>query len=265
VPPDGSPITIPLLVSRCTLQSVGCCDRVGPLPGGRANGERTLELLASASGDQGESIPRKKLPRAQREQQLLDVSEELFLEHGYLETSIDDIARAAGVSRPIVYDHFGNKEGVYLGCVRRARRAYEAATAAAHDPSVPVREQFLRGAIVYFEMLAKDPRRWELLFARTGLISDSLAADLTEERHHTIAIVSRNFAAASPEVDPIIVESAAYAVSGAAEQLGRWWLRHPEVSLEQVAQLHVSFAWNALRGAFREELARSSDAVDRLE
>jgi AcrR family transcriptional regulator len=63
-----------------------------------------------------------RVPRPVREQQLLDVAEEQFAAHGYGGASIEVIARLAGVSRPIVYDHFGDKEGVYVACLRRSRR-----------------------------------------------------------------------------------------------------------------------------------------------
>src|ERR1700722_16292251 len=66
-----------------------------------------------------------RVPRQVREQQLLDVAEEQFAVHGYGGASIEVIAKLAGVSRPIVYDHFGDKEGVYIACLRRARGELE--------------------------------------------------------------------------------------------------------------------------------------------
>src|SRR5260221_5027889 len=68
-----------------------------------------------------------RVPRAVRNNQLLDLAEELLVEHGYAGFSIDDLCRSAGVSRPIVYEHFGSKDGIYLACVRRIRAEFEAA------------------------------------------------------------------------------------------------------------------------------------------
>src|SRR5438270_8210205 len=79
-----------------------------------------------------------RVPRPVREQQLLDIAEEQFAVNGYGGASIEVIARLAGVSRPIVYDHFGDKEGVYIACLRRARGELEemilAAVAQAGSP-----------------------------------------------------------------------------------------------------------------------------------
>lgn len=61
------------------------------------------------------------MPREVCRGQLLDLAEELFIQKGYVGFSIDDLSRAAGVSRPTVYHHFGSKDGVYLACLRRVR------------------------------------------------------------------------------------------------------------------------------------------------
>ena len=55
-----------------------------------------------------------RVPRAVRERQLLDIAEKLFTLHGYEGTSIEDVARAAGVTRPVVYEHHGDKDGLYI-------------------------------------------------------------------------------------------------------------------------------------------------------
>src|SRR5688500_14107879 len=62
----------------------------------------------------------KKMPRAQREAQLLDLAERAFAERGFQAVSMDDIAAAAGVTKPLIYSYFGSKEGLYLAGIRRA-------------------------------------------------------------------------------------------------------------------------------------------------
>ena len=54
----------------------------------------------------------RRLSRAERQEQLLTVADRLFVAQGYEYTSIEDICRAAGVTRPVVYDHYGSKEGL---------------------------------------------------------------------------------------------------------------------------------------------------------
>jgi AcrR family transcriptional regulator len=186
---------------------------------------------------------RRRMSKAEREQQILDIAEQLFIDHGFADTSIEDICRAAGISRPIVYEHFGSKDGVYLSCVRRARRQYEQETAdnAAKSAALPLAERFASGSRIYFGLLAEDPRRWELLFARTGMLGDTLADEITEERAKTTRLLAQVYQADVPNADPGLVLAAAYAMSGCAEQLGRWWLQHPDVSLDEVVDLNTQF------------------------
>src|SRR4030088_1669169 len=72
-----------------------------------------------------------RVPRDVRRGQLLELAEELFMEKGYGGFSIDDLCRAAGVSRPIVYEYFGSKDGIYIACLEGIRAEFEQALLAA--------------------------------------------------------------------------------------------------------------------------------------
>jgi len=186
---------------------------------------------------------RRRMTRAAREQQLLDLAEELFLTSGYERTSIEDIARAAGVTRPVVYEHYGSKEGIYLACVRRARNQFNTdvmrAVAGTDDPL----EQLRRGADAYYRVLERDPRRWQLLFGPGGLASGALGEELTRERFRTVNLLADLFEPHLPQHDQRQVDAFAHATSGSAEQLGHWWLAHPDISREQVARYFVDNVW----------------------
>jgi AcrR family transcriptional regulator len=186
---------------------------------------------------------RRRMTRAAREAQLLDVAEELFLINGYERTTIEDIARAAGVTRPVVYEHHGSKEGIYLACVRRARDQFNIdvmrAVAGTDDPL----EQLRRGAEVYYLMLERDPRRWQLLFGPGGLFSGAVGEELARERFRTVNLLADLFEPHLPQHDQQQVDAFAHATSGSAEQLGRWWLAHPDISREQVTRYLVDNVW----------------------
>ena len=64
-----------------------------------------------------------RLSRAERKLQLIEVAEKVFGEHGYQATTVDDVARQAGVTKPVIYDHFGSKEGLLSAVVRRLGEA----------------------------------------------------------------------------------------------------------------------------------------------
>jgi AcrR family transcriptional regulator len=188
-----------------------------------------------------------RVPRPVRERQLLDIAEDLFARHGFDAISIEDVARRAGITRPVVYDHFGSKEGLYLACVRRARREFEQhlgqAVAEVSDP----REQLLRGGDAFFEMLERDPRRWSILFSVPAPLQGEFGADLAQQRRNTVARIADLLTPLLPGVEPQRVEAYAHAISGAGEQLGRWWLANPEVPREQLSEYFRDFAFSGIR------------------
>src|SRR3954470_13875803 len=83
-------------------------------------------------------MARRRLPRAEREEQMVDAALALFTERGFDDASMDDIAARVGVTKPMLYSYFGSKEGLYLACIERAARpmieALRAATVAEIDP-----------------------------------------------------------------------------------------------------------------------------------
>ncbi|GAA3396799.1 TetR/AcrR family transcriptional regulator [Cryptosporangium minutisporangium] len=201
---------------------------------------------------EGEPPRRRRMTRTAREQQLLDVAEELFLGAGYERTSIEDIARAAGITRPVVYEHYGSKEGIYLACVRRARVPLNEALHAAFESSDDPVEQFTRGLDAYYALLERDANRWRLLFSPNGVLTGPLADDLLRERFRTANLIADLVETHLPHVDPQRIDAFAHAISGGVEQLGRWWLAHPEVERAQVVEYQVAFfipAFEAMRSA----------------
>ena len=191
--------------------------------------------------------PRRRLPREQRREQLLDVAESLFIERGYSGVSMEDICGAAGVSRPVLYNHFGSREGVYLACVRRAREQLDLGLIASADLTAEPREVLRQGASVFFGMLESDPGRWRLIFGGTAVLPESHAADLAELRFETIRAIENVLRQVAPRLSPLDAKMAASSMSGVGERLGLLWLREPELSLEQIIEHYVDILWAGLR------------------
>ncbi|MFV0307810.1 MAG: TetR/AcrR family transcriptional regulator [Desertimonas sp.] len=189
----------------------------------------------------------RRMTGPERAAQLLDVAELLFVEQGYETTTLEDIAQRAGVSRPVVYQHHGSKDGLYLACVTRARvglversgQAMEGVT----DPLVAMRA----AADVWFAEVERDPRRWELLHtdsvARLNLAVDDVRPVMPSNAPFYEAALGRW---ARPDVEPRLIASAVEMIIGAGVGLAHWWIRNPEVSRQQVVDDLVQFCWQGL-------------------
>jgi AcrR family transcriptional regulator len=202
--------------------------------------------------------PHGRVPRAVREEQLLEVAEEVFAVQGYQGTSIEDIARTAGVTRPVVYDHFGSKEGIYLACVRRARseleRLIDEAAGTSNDPAT----QLWGGINAYFEFVERHGGAWDVLFGQGSAVAGPAAEEVTRQRFatvHGIAELLKPFVS-NEGVDDQAIEALAHALSGSGEQLAKWWRHNPHLTREEVAGYHMAFAWLGLEQLVQR--ARSS-------
>lgn len=120
------------------------------------------------------ATPRRRLSREARQAQLVAVAERLFADRGFEGTSIEDIAREAGVSRTIVYAHYATKDDIFVACVRQARAELEDRV---REPEILIeagadaRTVITRAGEVFFGILERDPRRWMVLFNPSTALS----------------------------------------------------------------------------------------------
>jgi AcrR family transcriptional regulator len=195
-----------------------------------------------------------RVPRALREQQILDISEALFLSKGYDATSIEEICRAADVSRPVVYDLIGNKAAIYLACVRRVRGVFEETLSEAAGSTEEPLQKLQLGIDTWFRLLEDDPRILELLYGKAGI--GELATELARERAGTVETIVANLRDAAPDVDSERINAYANLMSGAAEQLSRWWLANPDIPRQTIVGYIVEFVWNGVQQLVNEPDAR---------
>lgn len=184
----------------------------------------------------------RRLPQAERREQLIDVAEALFVEHGYAGVTMEDIARAAGVTRPLAYNHFGTKEGVFAACIERASEAFNERLLASVDPDAAPREQLRQGAEVFFELLETDRGRWSLIYASSSVIQPEGGA-LDTLRFSTIELLVMS---AAPDASPARMNAVAHAMSGVAERLGHWWLSEPTMTRDEIVDHFTDILWGGL-------------------
>lgn len=195
-----------------------------------------------------EGFKKGRVPREVRSRQLLDLAEQIFLENGYEGFSIEDLCRAAGVTRPVVYEHFGSKEGLFLACQRRIRTEFHEALDAGLAASDL--ETAIRGAAdAFFGMLEDNPKRWLFVFCSTTGLVGPLAEELYDLRAQTVDRIAEVGQAFAPSMDEEAVVALAQAVSGAGEGLGRWWMRNRHIPRERIVDYQVRFTLAAMAAA----------------
>lgn len=183
----------------------------------------------------------------ERRSQLIDVAEVLFMANGFAAVSMEDICRAASVSRPVLYEHLKTKEDAYLACVERARETYESELLRRVDPTASPQDQLRSGADSFFAFQEENPGRWILLFGSSSILPGEKSRELAALRFGTIEKIHILFQRAAPEAPPELIEAASHAASGVGERLGHWWLTRPDLSREEIVDLFVQIVWNGLR------------------
>jgi len=192
-----------------------------------------------------EPVPvRTRLPRAEREQQVLDIAHARFAAHGYRAVTMDDVAAAAGVTKPLLYAYFGNKERLYLACMERAGDAMLAtvlaAVAAADGPADALR----RGLRAFFAFVDEDRDAWRVLFDETLPTGGEIARRVGEYRERLVELVAQSNVDRLPArrraSHATEIEALSHALLGAAEALARWWLRTGALPAPQAAELLIA-------------------------
>jgi AcrR family transcriptional regulator len=188
-----------------------------------------------------------RLPAARRRRQLLDVALETFAARGYHPTSMNDIAEAAGVTKPVLYQHFRSKRALYLELLEDVgRRLADTIEKAASEADGP-REQVTAGFTVYFRFVADQRAAFQLLFGG-GAKRDEEFADAVRQVESKIADIIAVFI----DVPTLNVERRrllAHGIVGLAEGTGRHWLADGvEGSPEELAEQVATLAWAGLRG-----------------
>jgi AcrR family transcriptional regulator len=189
-----------------------------------------------------EGFQHGRVPRALRERQLVELGEQLFAERGFARASMDELARRAGVTKPVIYELFGSKEGLFRACLEAlALRLAEQIADAARAEQNP--EARLRAGGLAFLRFAQDNRvAYELLYE--GRFSDA-AVSVRKRQAALILELMREMAPAG--VDPRELELAAHAVNSAYEGVAHWMWDHPDVPLERLADWTVELLLPGLR------------------
>jgi len=179
------------------------------------------------------------MPRARREQLILEVAGAVFAREGYHAASMDEIAEQAGVSKPMVYSYFASKEGLYLEYVERAGRELLERLENAGVPGAPPVAALRARITEFLAFVQEHDDGWKVLFGEFAS-SRPFAERVAEIRARIANAIRRMIEDAGLRFPPPASDAIAHALVGAAESLANWWLEHPDVPLEEVAGWYVS-------------------------
>lgn len=189
-----------------------------------------------------EDYPHGRVPRAVREQQIRRIALRLFAAGGYQSTSMDEIAAAAGVSKPVVYDLVGNKQELYLACVETAGRELADVVATAALSTTGPEERMRAGAVAFIRFVAEQGGGWDLLLTAGPEPGAEPIHALRKQQSALIAsLTAETLQSIGAELEPWRIHSLAAALNGAFEGLAYWWRDNqdvdPEVVVDWVTQL----------------------------
>ena len=196
----------------------------------------------------GEPRPRVRMTAAARREQLMDVGRSLFAERGFDGTSVEEVAARAGVSKPVVYEHFGGKDGLWQVVVEReVHRLLTSFTAALTGESPrQLLEQATMALLTYVEdeadgfriLVRESPATGS--GQRTGFAT--IISDVASRVEHILGaeFAARGFRTA-------LAGLYSQALVGQVALVGQWWLDRDEPGRDEVAAHLVNLAWNGLR------------------
>ncbi|MFF2523683.1 TetR/AcrR family transcriptional regulator [Streptomyces liangshanensis] len=195
----------------------------------------------------GRRARRVRMTGAERREQLLDIGRTVFAEKGFEATSVEEIAAKAGVSKPVVYEHFGGKEGLYAVVVDREMRQLMDMVTSALTAGHP-RELLEQAAFALLDYIERYTDGFRILVRdspvaqSTGTFA-SLISDIAVQVEDILGTEFKNRG-----FDPKLAPLYAQALVGMVALTGQWWVDARRPKKSEVAAHLVNLAWHGLEG-----------------
>ena len=213
-------------------------------------------LVPLRSQDRPKRAHRSRMTAAERREQLIEIARSLFAERGFDGTSIEEIAARAEVSKPVVYEHFGGKEGLYAVVVDREVRTLLTMMQNALTAGHP-RMLLEQAATALLDYIEQTPEGFRILVRDSPIGSASgsfvsIIGDIASRVEYILAgeFKARGFdAKAAPMYAQMLV--------GMVGTTGQWWLDTRSPEKQVVAEHLVNLAWNGLAGMEKKPRLRT--------
>lgn len=191
------------------------------------------------------------MTRADRREQLIDIARSLFAERGLEGTSVEEIATHAQVSKPVVYEHFGGKEGLYAVVVdREVRQLHDAIAEAITRPSTDPRSLIEFGTLALLDYIEDNPDGFRIIsrdsspYTQSGSYQTILSSIATRVE----GLLADQFDRRG--YDPGTAPLYSQMLVGLVALAGQWWVDNREVThldKREVAKHLVNLTWNGMR------------------
>ena len=189
-----------------------------------------------------------RLPRDARRAQLLIAARQVFVANGYYAASVDDIADAAHVSKPVVYQHFPGKLELYLALLDESAADMVQALRDALDSTHDNRRRVEATMLAYFAFVERDGGAFRLVF-ESDLVHEPAVRERVEAAQHECAALVSDVIAEDAGLSDEESMLLAVAMIGMAQVSARWWLRtHSELERDAAAQVISQLSWRGISG-----------------
>jgi AcrR family transcriptional regulator len=198
------------------------------------------------------SPTRRRLTAEERRAGILDAALAVFSARGYHASSIDDIAREAGISKALIYEHFDSKQGLYGDLLERnANELFErlASSIAAVEVEAGA-ARLATGLDAFFSFVEERRDAWRILFRDVSDPETSAALERIVEQVTSVvaALIAQDPGARSQDKHESerAIRVLAQMLVGAVQSVANSWAEHPEVAREQAVEMVMDFAWVGL-------------------
>ena len=188
------------------------------------------------------------MPRAVREQQMLDAAVEMFSANGYHETSMDAIAAQAEISKPMLYLYYGSKEELFGACLDRELARFVDSVRADIDFTRSAKDLLRNAVVAFLSYIDENRASWIVLYTQ-ATSSQAFAHTVREGRDKIVDLVSRLLQSGTrnpvPEED---FDMMAVALVGAGEAVATR-VSTGDADVDEAAELMINLFWRGLKGA----------------
>jgi AcrR family transcriptional regulator len=202
--------------------------------------------------EESSAAERRRLTKDERRTRIMEGAARVFAERGYEAASLDEIAEAAGISKPVIYDHFESKRELHISLLDSHSRDMLAFMTERVITAETRAEQLEQGFDAFLEYVESHPYAWRLIFRDPSASDEAIVR--AHERIQRLA--TESVAALTPiaqgDVDPDDLDRETAAdllgqmIKTAGNGLAAWWYEHREVPRERLVRAFMEFAWLGL-------------------